>query len=137
MTRSLPSRCLSFALPLLELCRLGRDVAGDDGRMVPIRPLQAVGEDVLLHLVDAAAVVTLLVRQRCGEEFVGLPAHQHRVARQQQFQGVLLGLVIEVFGRPPMWALEHTIQGHQRGFDDLSHSRPPSSELENPPFRII
>src|SRR5215831_3708918 len=63
-----------IAVLLLELGRLGHNVACDDGGVAPIRFLQGVGKDIFTNVIDPSAVIACLMRKRRSEEFVRVAA---------------------------------------------------------------
>jgi hypothetical protein len=67
---------------LLKLGRLGRYLALDYRRVVPISPLQGRRENVFAHSVNPVGVVAGSSGPNPREDLVCSSPHQHRVARQ-------------------------------------------------------
>jgi hypothetical protein len=114
----------------LQLRDLGRHVARDDDRVVPVGTLEGVGDDVLANAVHA------LGERGIGDgrgperrpDLPGPPAQQERLRAHRQVHVVDLILVALDTQRPRIAAasmlvesrrLDDAVDGHERGHDEL------------------
>jgi hypothetical protein len=90
-------------LLLLQFRDLVDHVAGDHGRVGPLRVAQRRRHDVLLHGVELVGELPVALGPGRGEALVGAPAEQQRGGAHRLVQLELVALVttVDLEGPPP------------------------------------